>query len=128
MPRSRGYGDVTATYIRRSKIPSRTYTKHQYKEESEYGSTEVIYIPIEKCKYMVITESDTILQEYYITRKYKSIIHEEINKSLEVLTSNKRASRAKQERNWEEEPRRGPSFCYTPIVMEGSAAHSDQLQ
>ena len=25
---------------------------------------------------MVITESDTILQEYYITRKYKSTIHE----------------------------------------------------
>ena len=31
----------------------------------------VIYIPIKKYKYMVITESDTILQEYYITRKYK---------------------------------------------------------
>ena len=27
-PRSRGYGDVTATYIRRSKIPSRIYAKH----------------------------------------------------------------------------------------------------
>ena len=27
---------------------------------------------------MVITESDTILQEYYITRKYKSTIHEGI--------------------------------------------------
>jgi len=60
-PRSRGYGDVTATYIRRSKIPSRIYTKHQYKEESEYESTEVIYIPTEKCKYIVITESDIIL-------------------------------------------------------------------
>ena len=30
-PRSRGYGDVTATYIRRSKIPSRIYAKHQYR-------------------------------------------------------------------------------------------------
>ena len=29
-PRSCGYGDVTATYIRRSKIPSRIYIKHQY--------------------------------------------------------------------------------------------------
>ena len=38
----------------------------------------VIYIPTEKYKYMVITESDTILQEYYITRRYKSIIHEGI--------------------------------------------------
>ena len=37
-PRSRGYGDVTATYIRRSEIPSRIYAKHQYRQESEYGS------------------------------------------------------------------------------------------
>jgi len=29
----------------------------------------VIYIPTENYKYIVITESDTILQEYYITRK-----------------------------------------------------------
>jgi len=46
-------------------------------QESEYGSTMVIYIPTEKYKYMVITESDTILQEYYITRKYKSMIYKE---------------------------------------------------
>ena len=70
-PRSRGYGDVTATYIRRSEIPSCIYAKHQYMQESECRSTVVIYIPTEKYKYMVITESDTILQEYYITRKYK---------------------------------------------------------
>ena len=37
-PRSRGYGDVTATYIRRSELPSRIYAKHQYKQESEYES------------------------------------------------------------------------------------------
>ena len=79
-PRSRGYGDVTATYIRRSEIPSRIYAKHQYREESECGSTVVIYIPTEKYKYMVITESDTILQEYYITKKYKSTSYEEIQK------------------------------------------------
>jgi len=41
-------------------------------QESNCGSTMVIYIPIKKYKYMVITESDTILHEYYITRKYKS--------------------------------------------------------
>ena len=49
----------------------------------------VIYIPTEKYKYIVITESDTILQEYYITRKYKSIIHEEI-----YITKAERCSRA----------------------------------
>ena len=39
----------------------------------------VIYIPTEKYKYMVITESDIILQEYYIIRKKnQSTIHEEI--------------------------------------------------
>ena len=54
-PQSRGYGDVTATYIRRSETPSRIYAKHQNMQESEYRSTVVIYIPIEKYKYMVIT-------------------------------------------------------------------------
>ena len=38
-PRSGGYRDVTATYIRRSEIPSRIYAKHQYRQESEDGST-----------------------------------------------------------------------------------------
>jgi len=71
-PRSCEYGDVTATYIRRSEIFSRIYAKHPYRQESECGSTVVIYILTEKYKYMVITENDTILQEYYITRKYKS--------------------------------------------------------
>ena len=46
MSRSHGYGDVTATYIRRAEIPSHIYAKHQYRHESEYGSTVVIYIPV----------------------------------------------------------------------------------
>ena len=50
-------------------------------QESECGSTVVIYIQTEKYKCIVITESDTILHEYYITRKYKSTIHEEIYKN-----------------------------------------------
>jgi len=52
----------------------------------------VIHIPTEKYKYMVITESDTILQEYYITRNTKeyNTSYEEIYKSLEVITSSKR--------------------------------------
>jgi len=79
--RSGGYGDATATYIRRSEIPSRIYAKHQYRQESECGSTVVIYIPTEKYKYMVITESDTILQEYYNSRNIKSTSYEEIYKS-----------------------------------------------
>ena len=37
-PRSCGYGDVTAIYIRRSKISSHIYDKHQYMQESEFGS------------------------------------------------------------------------------------------
>ena len=35
----REYGDVTETNICRSKIPSHIYTKHQYRQESEYEST-----------------------------------------------------------------------------------------
>jgi len=38
-PRSGEYGDVTATYICRSEIPSRIYAKYQYRQESEYEST-----------------------------------------------------------------------------------------
>jgi len=60
-PRSCGYGNVTVTYIRRSEIPLRICAKHQYRQESECRSTVVIYIPTEKYKYMVITESNTIL-------------------------------------------------------------------
>ena len=37
-PRSGGYGDVTVTYLRRSKIPLRIYAKHQYRKESECES------------------------------------------------------------------------------------------
>jgi len=44
-PRSHWYGDIIATYIRRSKIPSRIYAKHQYRQKLEYGSIMVIYIP-----------------------------------------------------------------------------------
>ena len=43
-PRSHGYRDVTMTYIRRSKIPSHIYAKYQYMQESEYGSTVIIYM------------------------------------------------------------------------------------
>ena len=103
-PRSGGYGDVTATYIRRSEIPSRIYAKHQYRKESEYESTVVIYIPKEKYKYMVITESDTILQKYYITKKYKRIQYMKRYTKAERCSQEARGvSRTKQERNWEEE-------------------------
>ena len=58
------------------------YAKHQYRQELEYESTIVIYIPTEKYKYMVITESDTILQEYYIPENTKYIIRRDThNKS-----------------------------------------------
>ena len=45
MPRSHGYGDITATYICRVEIPSHIYIKHKYMQELEYRSTVVIYIP-----------------------------------------------------------------------------------
>jgi len=90
----------------------------------------IIYILTEKYKYMVITESDTILQKYYITRKYKSTIHEEIYiiKAERCSRAAGGTSRANQEKSWDEELRQRPSFCCTPITTGGSAAHSDQLQ
>jgi len=48
-------------YTQRAEIPSHIYAKHQYMQESECESTVVIYIPTEKYKYIVITESNTIL-------------------------------------------------------------------
>ena len=59
----------------------------------------VIYIPIEKYKYMVITESNTILQEYYINRRYKSTMHEGIYivKAERCSRAARKASRANQE-------------------------------
>ena len=61
--------------------------------------------------------------------KYKSTWYGEVYITKAEMCSqySKRASGVKQERNWEEEPRRGLSFCYTLIVTEGSTAHSDQL-
>ena len=52
---------------------------------------------------MVITESDTILKEYYITRKYKSTIHEEIyiTKAERCSRTARGASGANQEKSWE---------------------------
>ena len=114
-PRSHGYGDVTATYIRRSKIPSYIYTKHQYRQESEYGSTVVIYIPTEKYKYMIITESDTILQEYYITRKYKNTLYEEIY--IQKL----RGAHEQQERPREPIKRRAGRKSYGDVQASATA-------
>jgi len=101
-PRSGGYGNVTATYICRSEIPSHIYAKHQYKQESECESTVIIYIQTEKYRYMIITESDTILQEYYITRKYKSTLYEEmyITKAERCSRAARGASKANQEKSW----------------------------
>jgi len=61
-PRSRWYGDVTATYIRKSEVPSRIYAKHQYRRESEYESSGALYIPTHEYNYRVITRGDPILQ------------------------------------------------------------------
>ena len=61
-PRSHGYGNVTATYIRRSEIPSRIYAKHQYKQESEYDKRNAhSYANIRSTKYKVITGRDILL-------------------------------------------------------------------
>ena len=48
------------------------YAKHQYIQESECGSTMVRYIfQLKEYKYIVITECDPILHEYYITKGTK---------------------------------------------------------
>jgi len=83
-----------------------------------------------KYKYMVIAESNTVLQEYYITRRYKSTIHEGIYivKAERCSRAARGTSRAKQEKSWEEELRWCPNFCCTLTTTGGCAASSDQLQ
>ena len=80
-PRSCGYGDVTATYIRRSEIPSRIYAKHQYRQESEYGSKWCIIHSTHEYNYKVITRGDPILHKYYITRMAQLRDYKEISKN-----------------------------------------------
>ena len=102
-PRSGGYGDAIAAYIRRSELPSHIYAKHQYRKESECESTVVIYIPTEKCKYKVITESDTV---YYIIRNTKVHHMKRYTKAERCSRAVRGVSRTKQESNWEEDLRR----------------------
>ena len=65
-PRAGGYRDTTVTYIRRAKIPSHMYAKHQYRQESEYRKSVVFQ------HYSTSTQlsqgRNTIIQEYYITK------------------------------------------------------------
>jgi len=54
---------------------------------------------------MVITESDTILQEITSPEKYKSTLYEEIyiTRAERCSRAVREASRANQEKSWEEE-------------------------
>ena len=64
-------------YIRKAMVPSHMYAKHQYNIGIRVRKYVVIYIPIQKYKYSVITVCDIILHKYYITRKYKSRLYRE---------------------------------------------------
>jgi len=78
-------------YIRRAKISSRIYIKHQYWPELEYESM---------CDntYKVITERDIILQVHYIMIRYKRKIYIwTIQKMLTSWEGITRASRKSQE-------------------------------
>ena len=71
MPRSRGYGNVTATYIRRSKYPY-IYTLSISTDKNQGTEARgALYIPIYEYNYKIITGCDTILQEYYIIDRRK---------------------------------------------------------
>ena len=100
-PRSRGYGDVTAIYIRRSKIPSHIHTKHQYKQKIEGESTVVIYI------------STIIVQVYCYHRTWSNItwtLHYQEAQSMnynEIYRMNStKSAHELQKKN--REPRKGP--------------------
>jgi len=54
---------------------------------------------------MIITESDTILQEYYIIRNTKVHHMKRYTKAERCSRAARGVLRTKQERNWEEELR-----------------------
>ena len=95
MPRSRGYGDVTATIIYRSKILSHIYAKHQYRQELEFKNMCCIIHSTYEYNYKVITGCDTILQEYYITdrRNYENTKSYTSINSTKLLMSHIRKTR-----------------------------------
>ena len=102
-PWSHGYGDITATYIRRSKIPLRIYAKHQYRRESECESTVVIYIPTEIAQVHGYHREWYNITGNYITRKIQEYIIWRDTRAERCSRAARGVSRTKQERNWEEE-------------------------
>jgi len=80
-PQSRGYRDVTATYIRGQKYPHVYTLSINISNNQSLKICGELYIPTYEYYYKVITRCDTILQEYYITdrrncentRRYKSM-------------------------------------------------------
>ena len=114
MSRSREYENVTATYIRRSKIPSHSTGKNQSKKVRG-----ALYIPTYVYNYKVIIRCDTILQEYFITDRRKcentkrNII---MNSTKEAHELQKEYSRDKQ-RAWKKNALDGLPRIHT------SAAH-----
>ena len=98
-PRSRGYGEVIATIYVGRKYP------HVYRLSISTGKNQstkasgALYIPTYEYNYKVITWSDTILQEYYITdrRKYENTRRcTSMNSTKEVQSHNRKNSRAEQ--------------------------------
>jgi len=79
---------------------------------------------------MVITESNTILQEYYITGKYKSTIHEGIYiiKTERCSRYGKRDLGSQTGENLEGRTTAVSELLLHSDTTGGSAAHSDQLQ
>jgi len=105
-PRSGGYRDATATYIRRSEIPLHIYAKHQYRQESEAEAQGNIHSNRKVQIHGHHREWYNIAGIIHY-QEIQSIIHEEIYKIKAERCSrySKRVSRAKQEGNWEEELR-----------------------
>jgi len=94
MPRSCGYGDVTAMYIRRSRIPSHIYTLSISTGKNQSSKIRgALYIPTYEYNHKVITGCDTILEEYYITDRRKC----ENTKRFTYMNSTKDAPELKKE-------------------------------
>jgi len=71
MPRSRGYGDVTATYNAGQKYLHVYTLSISTSKDQSIEARGALYIPTYEYNYKVITRCDIILQEYYITDRRK---------------------------------------------------------
>ena len=99
MPQSRGYRDITATYICNRKCPYIYTLKISTNKNQSTKVHGALCIPTHEYNYKVITGCDTILQEYYITGRRNCE-----NTNRYIIINNTKGAHQSQKGNSRAEP------------------------